>query len=553
MNESTIRLNEDELLFVPLGGCDEIGMNLNLFHACGRWLMVDCGINFAGEGLAGVDLLLPDPGFIVERRDALEALVLTHGHEDHIGAVAQLWPRLRCPIYATPFTAALVRGKLAEAGLAGEAEIREVPVGGTLETGPFRVRYVPLAHSIAEGHGLLIETPLGRVFHTGDWKLDHAPQIGAPSTPAALEAIGDAGVRAMIGDSTNVFNPRASGSEEAVRESLMDLLHMYSGRVVVTTFASNLARLKTVAAVARAHGRALCVAGRSLDRVIAAGRATGWLDDWPRTVAIEDAMALPRDRLLILCTGAQGEPRAALSRMARGEHARLFLEPGDVVIFSAKIIPGNELSVARVVNQLARRDVDVVTERDAFVHVSGHPGREELAEMYRWIRPEVAVPVHGEPRHLREHAAFARSLGVKEAVVPFNGAVIRLAPGPAEIVGEVPARRLAVDGRHLTPLDGEVLAMRRRIGAEGLMTVGCVLGRGGRPAVRPDLRDYGIPGLDEEARLEIEALVVDLLESASPADDLAALGERIRIAVRRRLRALSGKNPQVDVRVSRTA
>ncbi|RMF16730.1 MAG: ribonuclease J, partial [Alphaproteobacteria bacterium] len=366
-------MNRDDLLFVPIGGCDEIGMNLNLFHAVGRWLMVDCGINFAGEGLAGVDLLLPDPAFIAERRDALEALVLTHGHEDHIGAVAQLWPQLRCPIYATPFTAALVHGKLAEAGLSGEAEIREVPVAGSFETGPFKVRYVPLAHSIAEGHGLLIETPLGRIFHTGDWKLDHAPQIGAPSTPEALKAIGDAGVRAMIGDSTNVFNPRASGSEEAVRESLLDLLYMYSGRVVITTFASNLARLKTVAAVARAHDRTLCVAGRSLDRVIAAGRATGWLDDWPQTVAIEDAMALPRDKLLILCTGAQGEPRAALSRMARGENARLSLEPGDVVIFSAKIIPGNEISVARVVNQLARRDVDVVTERDAFVHVSGHP------------------------------------------------------------------------------------------------------------------------------------------------------------------------------------
>ncbi len=551
MDDATIAISEDDLVFVPLGGCDEIGMNLNLFHACGRWLMVDCGINFAGEGLAGVDLLLPDPGFIAERREKLEALVLTHGHEDHIGAVAQLWPQLRCPIHATPFTAALVRGKLAEAGLAGEAEIREVPVAGSLEAGPFRVRYVPLAHSIAEGHGLLIETPAGRIFHTGDWKLDHAPQIGAPSTPAALKAIGDAGVRAMIGDSTNVFNPRASGSEEAVRESLMDLLHMYSGRVVITTFASNLARLKTVAAVARAHDRLLCVAGRSLDRVIAAGRATGWLDDWPQTVAIEDAMALPRDRLLILCTGAQGEPRAALSRMARGEHAQLVLAPGDVVIFSAKIIPGNEISVARVVNQLARRDVDVVTERDAFVHVSGHPGREELAEMYGWIRPEVAVPVHGEPRHLREHAGFARSLGVGEAVVAFNGAVIRLAPGPAEIVGEVPARRLAVDGRHLLPLDDEPLVMRRRIGAEGLMTVGCVLDRNGR-LLLPDLRDYGIPGLDEAARAEIEALVIDLVEGKG-ARDLATLAERIRVAVRRRLRALSGKNPQVDVRLSRVA
>ncbi len=547
MTDEVVAIAKDALVFVPLGGSDEIGMNMNLFHVAGSWLVVDCGVNFAGDALPGIDLLMPDPGFITARREQIAALVLTHGHEDHIGAVAHLWPQLGCPIYATPFTAELVRSKLAEAGLE-DVPLHVVDVAGSFTAGPFAVRYVPLAHSIPEGHGLLIETPLGRIFHTGDWKLDHAPQIGRPSTPEALKAIGDAGVRAMVGDSTNVFQPRASGSEQAVRESLMDLLHLYEkGRVVITTFASNLARLKTIAAVASHHDRRLVIAGRALERVIAAGRATGYLDDWPETVAIEEAARLPREKVLILCTGAQGEPRAALSRMARGEHARLALDAGDVVIFSAKIIPGNELSVARVANQLARRDVEVVTEREAFVHVSGHPGREELREMYDWIRPEVAVPVHGEPRHLRAHARLAAELGVPEQVIPFNGAVIQLAPGPARILGEVPARRLGLDGRFLIPLDDPDFQLRRRIGAEGLAVVSVVLGTGARPIASPDIRLYGVLGVGPEEQLEVEALVIDLL--AAESGDLARVAERIRIAVRRQLRALTGKNPIVDVRL----
>ena len=550
MTDEAVAIPKDALVFVPLGGSDEIGMNMNLFHVAGSWLVVDCGVNFAGDGLPGIDLLMPDPGFITGRREQITALVLTHGHEDHIGAVAHLWPQLGCPIYATPFTAELVRGKLEEAGL-HDAPLHVVDVAGCFTVGPFAVRYVPLAHSIPEGHGLLIETPLGRIFHTGDWKLDHAPQIGAPSPPEALRAIGDAGVRAMVGDSTNVFQPRASGSEAAVRESLMDLLHLYEdGRVVITTFASNLARLKTIAAVAHHHGRRLVVAGRALDRVIAAGRATGYLEDWPQTIALEEAGGLPREKLLVLCTGAQGEPRAALSRMARGEHPHLELEAGDVVIFSAKIIPGNELAVARVANQLARRDVEVVTEREAFVHVSGHPGREELREMYGWIRPEVAVPVHGEPRHLRAHAQLARELGVPEQVIPFNGVVIQLAPGPARILGEVPARRLALDGQFLIPLDDSQFQLRRRIGAEGLAVVSLVVDGSGRPLASPDLRFYGILGIDMDSEMAIEALVCDLAADA-PAD-LARTAERIRIAVRRRLRARTGKNPIVDVRLTRS-
>ncbi len=550
MSESAPSIPKDALVFVPLGGSDEIGMNMNLFHVHGRWLVVDCGVNFAGDGLPGIDLLMPDPGFITARREQIAALVLTHGHEDHIGAVAHLWPQLNCPVYATPFTAELVRGKFAEAGLT-DVPLHVVDVAGSLTAGPFHVRYVPLAHSIPEGHGLLIETPLGRIFHTGDWKLDHAPQIGAPSTPEALREIGDAGVRAMVGDSTNVFQPRASGSEAAVRESLMDLLHLYEGgRVVITTFASNLARLKTIAAVAKHHGRRLVIAGRALERVIAAGRATGYLADWPETVAIEDAGYLPRQELLVLCTGAQGEPRAALSRMARAEHPHLELDAGDVVIFSAKIIPGNELAVARVANQLARRDVEVVTEREAFVHVSGHPGREELREMYGWIRPEVAVPVHGEPRHLRAHAQLACELGVPEQVIPFNGAVVQLAPGPARILGEVPARRLALDGRFLIPLDDPDFQLRRRIGADGLCIVSVVLGRDGRPLIAPDLRLFGIVGVAGEEQAALEALIMDALVGHS--GDLPKLAEQIRIAVRRRLRLLTGKNPIVDVRLTRS-
>ncbi len=548
-------IGEDDLVFCPLGGSNEIGMNMNLFGCRGEWLMIDCGMSFADDWLPGIDLIFPDPGFIAERHEDLVALVLTHGHEDHIGAVPYLWPRLRCPIYATPFTAELVRGKLAEAGLLEAATIHEVPIAGSLEAGSFRVTYVPLAHSIPEGHGLKIETPGGVIFHTGDWKLDEEPQIGAPSTPEELTAIGDAGVLAMIGDSTNVFQAHTSGSEQAVKEGLHELIAELEGRVIVTTFASNVARLRTIAEVAKREGRKLVLIGRSMKRVVEAARKTGYLHDLPDMVPEEEAGSLPRDKVLVLCTGAQGEPRAALSRLAAGSYRHFSLEPGDTVIFSSKIIPGNELSISRLVNRLALQDVDVITEREAFVHVSGHPGREDLEKMYRWIRPRIAIPVHGEPRHLKRHARFARELGVPEALAPQNGDIIRLAPGPVAVVDQVPSGRLALDGSHIVPVTSEAIAARRRILSDGFAAIVVMIDADGSLPGDPEIITYGIPTLEPGSELEGEILTllehtVSRMDSAARARD-AALAERLRVAVRRLLRKRTDKNPIVDVRIVR--
>ncbi|MFQ5348489.1 MAG: ribonuclease J, partial [Rhodothalassiaceae bacterium] len=548
-------MQDDDLLFCPLGGSNEIGMNMNLFGCRGHWLMIDCGMSFADDWLPGIDLIFPDPGFIAERHEDLVALVLTHGHEDHIGAVPYLWPRLRCPIYATPFTAELVRGKLAEAGLAEVARVHEVPIAGSLEAGPFHVTYVPLAHSIPEGHGLKIETPQGVIFHTGDWKLDAEPQIGAPSTPEELTAIGDAGVLAMIGDSTNVFQAHSSGSEQAVKEGLHEIVKNLEGRVIVTTFASNVARLKTIAELARQEGRRLVLIGRSMKRVVAAAQKTGYLGDLPELVPEEEAGSLPRGQVLVLCTGAQGEPRAALSRLASGSYRHFALEPGDTVIFSSKIIPGNELSIGRLVNRLALADVEVITEREAFVHVSGHPGREDLEKMYRWIRPRIAIPVHGEPRHLKRHARFARALGVPEAVAPQNGDIIRLAPGPAAVVDQAPAGRLALDGSHIVPVTSEAITARRRILSDGFAAIVVMIDADGSLPGDPEIVAYGIPTLEPGSVFEDELL--DLLERTIARMDPAArgrdaeLGETLRVAARRLLRRRTEKNPVVDVRIVR--
>lgn len=545
--------SDSDLVFCPLGGSGEIGMNMNLFGCRGQWLMVDCGMTFGDDYLPGIDLVFPDPAFIAERREDLVGLVLTHGHEDHIGAVPYLWPRLRCPIYATPFTAALVRGKLAEHGVLEEAEIQEVEIGGTLEAGCFKVQYVPLAHSIPEGHGLRIDTPHGVLFHTGDWKLDIEPQIGTPSTPRELQAIGAEGVLAMIGDSTNVFNARESGSEQAVHDSLMDLIDGMTGRVVVTTFASNVARLQTIAAVAKRHRRDLVLVGRSMHRVVNAARETGYLPDWPDTVPEEEARHIPRDRILVLCTGAQGEARAALSRMAEGEHRHLDLEAGDTVVFSSKIIPGNELTLGRLMNKLAVKDVEVITEKDAFVHVSGHPGRAELEQMYGWIKPEIAIPVHGEARHLKRHARFARALGVAQAVAPRNGDIIRLAPGKAEVVDQVPAGRLVLDGSYILPVDGDAIAARRRIAANGFAAVTLMVEDDGTLIGDAEIISQGVPGLEPDCDLESDLLdladaTVRRMKRGARDSDIA---EAVRVALRRALRRETEKNPVVEVRVVR--
>ena len=536
---------DNELIFCALGGSGEIGMNVNLYGCKGAWLMVDCGVTFADPYYPGVDVILPDLGFIEEQLDGLAGIVLTHGHEDHIGALPYLALDLDVPLYASPFTAGLIRGKLEEEGIADKVELHVIEHGARFDLGPFGVTFVPVSHSIPEGNALLIETPFGRVLHTGDWKLDEAPVLGQPATAEMLSAIGDTGVLALVCDSTNVFNAEASGSEASVKAGLHEVVAAARGRVLVTTFASNAARLKTLGEVARASNRKLCLAGRSLDRILRVAQATGYLKDFPKLVDFDAAMALPRHEVMIVATGGQGEPRAALSRIAEGTHP-LSLEEGDRVVFSSKQIPGNELAIGRIMNQLAARGVETITERQAHIHVSGHPGRPELAKMYQWIRPELLVPVHGEMRHLKEHARFGLAQGIPQALVQTDGDIVRLAPGTPEKIGHAPVGRLVLDGDVILPADGATINERRKLGLNGQISVAVAL-RDGALFGTPQIRLQGVPV--EEDREPFLDDAIDAVEAAVRDDRRGGEGlrEAVRLAVRHVATRWTGKKPIVDV------
>jgi ribonuclease J len=541
----------NELIFLPLGGSGEIGMNVNLYGTQGKWVMVDLGMTFADPAYPGVDLVLPDLSFIEERSEDLLGIVLTHGHEDHIGAIPYLAAELGVPLYATPFTAGLIRHKLEEEGVADEVKLHVIEKEGSFDLGPFHFTYVPLAHSIPEGNALLIETPYGRVFHTGDWKIDETPVLGRPSTGEELTALGDRGVLALVGDSTNVFNPEPSGSEAGVRQGLDELIKGAKRRVLVTTFASNAARLHTLGEVAQDTGRQVVVAGRSLDRILRVGKSVGYLTDFPPILSFDEAMKLPRDQVLIISTGAQGEPQAALSRIAEGTHP-LKLDRGDLVVYSSKQIPGNELSIGRVQNALAAKGVEIITDRQAHVHVSGHPGRPELEAMYDWIRPQISIPVHGERRHMEEHARLARDHGVPHAVVPVNGSAIRLAPGKPEVVSHEAVGRLVVDGDVILPADGATMLARRRLMHNGYLAATVVLDAKGKLAADPAIIVQGVPV--EEDRDDFVAECVEAAEEAARGADARnpeKFAEAIRVAVRRVARDWTGKKPVTDVQVVR--
>src|SRR3954454_19908087 len=482
----------EELLFCALGGSGEIGMNVNLYGCRGQWIMADLGLTFADTDYPGIDLILPDLEFIEQQQERLIGIILTHGHEDHIGALPYLSEDLKAPLFATPFTAGLIAGKLEEEGLTGQVKLNIVERGGSIELGPFKVSFVALSHSIPEGNGLLIETPFGNIFHTGDWKIDETPVLGEAPSPDVLRAIGDEGVLALVCDSTNVFQDQPSGSEESVHAGLLAKTAEAKGRVLVTTFASNAARLQTIGRVGRETGRKVCIAGRSLERILRVAQATGYLKDFPPPIGFEEAMRLPKSEVLIIATGGQGEPRAALGRIAFGTH-ELKLGADDTVIFSSRIIPGNEIAIGRIMNQLSDLRVRIVTERQAHVHVSGHPGRPELIEMYKWVRPEIVVPVHGEGRHLAEHARLALGHGVKQAVVQKNGDVIRLAPGDPKKIDEVRVGRLVLDGDVILPANGATINERRKIGLAGLITVALPVGERGKLAGTPLIRPFGVP------------------------------------------------------------
>lgn len=548
-------LGAKDLVFVPLGGAGEIGMNLNLYGHAGKWLMVDCGITFGDDSTPGVDVIMPDPAFIVERRRDLAGLVLTHAHEDHLGAVHWLWPQLECPIYATPFTAAVLRRKLVEAGLERAAKITEIPMSGKFDVGPFGIELVTLTHSIPEPNAVVIRTKAGTILHTGDWKLDPDPLVGESTDEAALVRVGEEGVLAMVCDSTNVLVPGTSGSEADVRENLIELVGRLENRVAVAAFASNVARLETICRAAEVHGRRVALVGRSLKRIVAAAQETGYLTDIPPFLKDSDIGFLPRNEVLLICTGSQGEPRSALSRIADDDHPEVTLQTGDTVIFSSREIPGNERSIGRLQNKLASLGIDIVTARDEDVHVSGHPARDELVRMYQWIRPKIAVPVHGEARHLIAHAELARECQVPEPVGARNGYAVRLAPGRATVVDEVTHGRIAVDGTRLIPMESAALRDRRRLAYNGSAVVTVVVNGEGRVKGLPQVAINGVYDRDVEPEIahEVEDAVIVAVEDLPMArrKDDAQVREAARLAVRRSIRALCGKRPHIDVHLVR--
>jgi ribonuclease J len=552
----------DELVFLPLGGSNEIGMNFNLYgygppHAR-QWIVVDLGVTFGDQTTPGVEIILPDPTFIEEHAKDVLGIVLTHAHEDHIGAVAWLWPRLGAPLYATPFTAFLLREKLREAGLLGEAPITEIPLDGTIRLGPFEVTLITLTHSIPEPNGLAIRTPLGTILHTGDWKIDPDPLTGAPTDEEAIRRLGDEGILAMVCDSTNVFVDGEAGSEAKVRATLNALIGQLKGGVAAACFASNVARMDTIIRAAEANGRRVCLVGRSMIRMSQAARSVGLLADIGPFLSDSEARHLPKETVLYLCTGSQGEPRAALSRIAEGNHPHVNLGQGDACVFSSRIIPGNEIPIRNLQNKLADRGVRLYTERDhPGIHVSGHPCRDELKRMYQWARPQIAVPTHGERRHLLEHAALARDLQVPQTIAPRNGDMVRLAPGPAQIVDEVPAGRLYVDAGVVTPENGDALRERRHAAFNGVLTVSIALDGSNRVASGPLIRSLGLPG-DEDYPLE-EAMS-DLAEeargalkrlSADDRDDDHAVEAALSRTVKKAAHRIWKRRPVVETTVLR--
>ena len=547
------RLNA-ELVLLPLGGAGEIGMNFNAYGYgppdAREWIVVDCGVLFGREGPnPGIDLIMPDIRYLAELKENIRGLVLTHAHEDHIGAVPYLWPELECPVYATPFTARLLEDKLFEAGLQDRVRPKIVQLGGKLKLGPFDIEFVSITHSIPEPNALAITTPLGTVVHTGDWKLDPDPLLGEVTNENALRTLGDKGVLALVCDSTNALVPGESGSEATVERSLDELIGTLKGRVAVTAFASNAARLGSIARAAKKHGRKVALVGRAMHRIVGAARETGYLEDFPATLDEAEAAQLPPSRVLYLCTGSQGESRAALARIASGDHPNVSLGPGDTVIFSSRIIPGNELPIFDIQNKLAALGVEVLTERDHFVHVSGHPAREELAQMYRWVRPRISVPVHGEIRHMTEHARLARSLQVPEAVVIGNGQMLRLAPGRAEIIDETPSGRVYLDGRVLVDETHDHVRERRAMSFAGVIAVTLALDGKDRVAGEAAILLEGIPDAIHAA---VQAAVDETVRRYNPKKQSEEqFLENVRRAARRAAQDAWGKKPVTRVQTIR--
>ena len=546
-----------DFVFLPLGGVGEIGMNLYLYgygrEGARDWLIVDMGVTFGGEAEPGIDVILPDIRFIEEERANIAGLLLTHAHEDHFGAVVDLWPLLAgVPVYATPFTAEMLKSKLAEIGLVNGFPLQIIPLGDRRTIGPFDVELINMSHSIPEPSAVVIRSPLGAALHTGDWKLDDNPLTSAPTDAVRLKALGDDGISALICDSTNAVRDGVSPSEADVAATLARLIREAPKRVAVSAFASNVARIGSVAKAARSANRELVVVGRAMLRVIEAAQATGYLD--PNLHFHEETAfaKLPPRKVVALCTGSQGEPRAAMARIAQGEHPNVKLEEGDQVIFSSRTIPGNEKAVSRVQNALADLGVEVITDQDAPVHVSGHPRRGELEQLYNWVKPSAAVPMHGEGRHLEAHAKLAERLGVKHVVRARNGTMVRLLPGPARIIDEVPVGRLYRDGMILTRADDGQVRERRKLSFAGSVAVSLVLSDKGVLLAEPEIALTGLPAADNQgtpfAEIAREAVIGTIESIPRPKrKDEALVSEAVRRSVRAAVNQAWGKKPVCSV------
>ena len=549
----------DELTFAPLGGVGEIGMNLSIYGLGNRhqrsWLAVDLGVSFGNEEhLPGIDVIMPDIRFLVKERKNLMGLVLTHAHEDHFGAIIDLWPQLQCPIYATQFSAALFEAKCASERNPPKIPVTVVPSGGTVEIGPFSVEFVPVAHSIPESHALAIKTSVGTVLHTGDWKIDPTPIIGKPTDEKRLRELGDEGVLALVGDSTNAVREGRSPSEQEVAKGITELVMAARGRVAVTTFASNVARLRAVAEAARAADREVVVIGRAMERVVQVARETGYLDGVPPFRGAEFYGHFPPDKVLALCTGSQGEPRAALARIANDDHPLVTLNKGDTVIFSSRTIPGNEKAVGAIINGLVSQGIEVITVRTHMVHVSGHPRRDELRDMISWVRPQLLIPVHGEALHLSEHAKLARACGVPKVMICKNGDLVRLGPGDPAMIDELPNGRIFKDGNLLETDKARAVVERRRLAFAGAAFVALALTDKGELADDPEVDLVGIPEMNAEGveiADDVFDVVVSTVESLPRAKrrDPDSVAESVRRAVRAEINEQWGKKPLCIVHV----
>jgi ribonuclease J len=546
-----------DLLFVPLGGSGEIGMNANLYHYDGVWMMVDLGINFPDDSMPGVDVVLPDLSFLDDKTANLAGLVITHGHEDHLGAVPYLWRKLRCPVYGTAFTLSLLRQKLIEHGLEDDIPLKVIDYNRPVPIGPFTVEMIALTHSIPDPAGLIIKAGGEQIFHTGDWKFDPDPQLGPISDMDRLKSLGDEGVLAMIGDSTNALVEGSTESEETARQGLIDTISQQKGRVAVTCFASNVARLNSLVEVARQTDRSPMLVGRALNRVVEAARHCGYLKDWPDMLSMDDFSLIPRENILMICSGSQGEPRSAMTRIAMGTHHLISMEEGDTVLFSSREIPGNEAAIGKVQDSLIMRGIKVITADDAPIHVSGHPARDDMTAMYQMIRPDIAIPVHGTSRHVKAHAQLAKDCQVPQVHIPENGQVIRLAPGPMRVIGGAETGLMTIEGGDIIPLHGEAIQSRRKMMWNGSVTASLVLSERGELCASPMVTQNGIVDGDKassylaEAMLLIEDAFTDMPKSARFDD--RKVEDMVAKALRGLAKSMAGRKPVIQVHILRVA